>query len=86
MIKPLNNRVLVKRSEKDNTTATGIIIPGTSKDLPSRGIVIGNSVDGVVIDEGSEVIFGKYAGVTVEDGAEEYVMIDKVDILGIIVK
>lgn len=92
-LKPLNDRVLVKRLESEEKTAGGLFIPDTAKEKPSKGQVI--SVGPGKIDEagkripmtvkqGDEVLFNKYAGTEVKlDGVDHLVMREE-DILAII--
>ena len=92
-LKPLNDRVLVKRLESEEKTAGGLFIPDTAKEKPSRGQVI--AVGPGKIDEvgkripmsvapGNEVLFNKYAGTEVKlDGVDHLVMREE-DILAIV--
>lgn len=92
-LKPLNDRVLVKRLESEEKTAGGLFIPDTAKEKPSKGSVI--AVGPGKIDEagkripmsvnpGDEVLFNKYAGTEVKlDGVDHLVMREE-DILAII--
>jgi chaperonin GroES len=92
-LRPLQDRILVKRIEEQEKTAGGIYIPDTAKEKPVMGeiVSVGNgkkTEDGKVIPvdvkAGDKVLFGKYAGteVKVEDG--EYLIMREDDILGII--
>jgi chaperonin GroES len=84
ILEPLNKRVAIKRSDKEDMTSTGIIIPGTAKEAPAQGVVVAVSEDKeteVLIDVGDKVYFGKYAGIEVEVDGEEFVILDKIDIL-----
>ena len=81
---PLGNRVLVKRVEEANTTASGIIIPDSATEKPSTGEVIAVSKDVSVLENGNKVIFGKYAGNEVAIGADKFLVLDIDDIFGII--
>ena len=82
--KPLGDRLLVKRVEEATTTASGIIIPDNAKEKPSRAkvIAIGEEVEGVNVDD--TVVFGKYAGTELSLDAEEYLVLELSDILGVI--
>ncbi|MBD3400988.1 MAG: co-chaperone GroES [Candidatus Coatesbacteria bacterium] len=92
--KPLGDRVLVKRLEKEEqTTAGGIIIPDTAKEKPQRGKIVSvgegkRTDDGSLLNprikEGQEVLFGKYTGTEVKIDDEEYVIMREDDILGVI--
>lgn len=92
-LKPLNDRVLVKRLESEEKTAGGLYIPDTAKEKPSRGEVVAVgpgkvAEDGtrvvLTVKAGDTVLFNKYAGTEVKiDGAEHLVMRED-DILAII--
>ena len=92
-IKPLHDRVLVKRVEEVTKTAGGIIIPDTAKEKPSEGIVeaVGNGFraeDGKIVPmsvkEGDKVLFGKWSGTEVKIEGETRLFMKESDILGII--
>jgi chaperonin GroES len=92
-VKPLNDRVLVKRIEEVQVTKGGIVIPDTAKEKPIEGKVIavgpgkmsdaGNRM-ALQVKEGDRVLFGKYAGSEIKMEGEEYLMMREEDILGII--
>ena len=92
-LKPLNDRVLVKRLESEEKTAGGLYIPDTAKEKPSKGQVVavgpGKLADdgsriAMAVKKGDEVLFNKYAGTEVKlDGVEHLVMREE-DILAII--
>ena len=81
---PLGNRVLVKRIEEANTTASGIIIPDSATEKPSNGEVIAVSKEVSVLENGNKVMFGKYAGNEVTVGVDKFLVLDVDDIFGII--
>ncbi len=92
-IRPLHDRLLVRRMKEEEKTAGGIIIPDTAKEKPQRGEVVatGNgrvTDDGKVrpmeVKSGDKVLFSKYAGTDLKLGAEEYLMINESDVLGIL--
>jgi len=93
-IKPLGDRVLVKRVEEaESKTKGGIIIPDTAKEKPQEGRVIAVGTGKVLEDgrkvplevkEGDRVLFGKYAGTEVKIEGEEHLILREDDILGII--
>lgn len=93
-LKPLGDRVLVKRDDTaDEQSAGGIIIPDTAKEKPQRGTVVAagpgaTKDDGkrapMEVKEGDKVLFGKYSGTEVKLDGEEYVIMHENDILGII--
>ncbi len=94
-LRPLNDRVVVKRIEEEQKTAGGIIIPDTAKEKPIQGevIAVGN---GKVMDDGrrqpldvkmgDRVLFGKYAGTDIKVEGEELLIMREDDILAIVEK
>lgn len=87
-IKPLADRVLIQPAEAEKTTASGIVIPDSSEKRPVRGKVIavgeGTKDEKMVLKEGDNVLYGKYAGTEVEDGDTKYLIMRQSDVLGII--
>ena len=92
-IKPLHDRVLVKRVEEVTKTAGGIIIPDTAKEKPSEGLVeaVGDGFraeDGKIVPMsvkvGDKVLFGKWSGSEVKMNGEERLIIKESEILGVI--
>jgi len=81
---PLGKRVLVKRVEEATTTMSGIIIPDNAKEKPSRGEVIAVSKEIDILENGNQVLFGKYAGNEVSFEGTKYIVLDVEDIFGII--
>ncbi len=81
---PLGKRVLVKRVEEANTTASGIIIPDNAAEKPSQGEVVALSSEVNELKNGNKVLFGKYSGNEVSLDGEKYLVIDVEDIFGII--
>ena len=94
-IKPLGDRVLVKREKAEEVTAGGIIIPDTAKDKPSKGVVLavgdgarddkGNIIN-MILKKGDRIYFTKWSGTEVKiDGSDDELLIMKEsDVLGII--
>ena len=91
--KPLHDRILVKREEKDQKTAGGIIIPDTAKEKPSLGTVVAvgsgaKDKDGKVVPldvkVGDRILFAKWAGTEVPGSDDQYTIIKESDILSII--
>jgi len=92
-VKPLNDRVLVKRLEEMQVTKGGIYIPDTAKEKPVEGKVIsvgpgkvneqGNRVP-LNLKEGDKILFGRYAGSEIKIEGEEYLMMREDDILAVI--
>ena len=92
MIKPLNDRVLIKMVESEETTKSGIVLPGTAKEKPQMAEVIavgpGGIVDGkeikMEVKVGDKVIARKYAGTEIKLEGQEYIVLRQADILGIV--
>uniref|UniRef100_A0A7V4LC17 Co-chaperonin GroES n=1 Tax=Desulfobacca acetoxidans TaxID=60893 RepID=A0A7V4LC17_9BACT len=92
-VKPLNDRVLVKRLEEMQVTKGGIYIPDTAKEKPVEGRVMavgpgklndqGNRMP-LAVKEGDRVLFGRYAGSEIKIEGEEYLMMREEDILAIV--
>ena len=94
-VRPLNDRVLVKRLEEETKTAGGIFIPDSAKEKPTRGLVIavGNGKlndDGVRktldVKKGDKILFGKYAGTEIKFDGQELIIMREEDILAVIVR
>jgi chaperonin GroES len=92
-IRPLYDRVIVKRIEKQRQTASGIVIPDSASEKPEQGEVLavgqGRALpDGgmrpLAVKVGDSVLFGKYAGQTVKLDGEELLVMREEDILGVI--
>ena len=91
-VKPLHDRIIVKRLDEEEKTAGGIIIPDTAKETPQEGMIVavgsGRRDDGKVIaldvKAGDKVLFGKYSGTEIELDGEEHLIMREDDILGIV--
>jgi len=92
-IRPLNDRILVKRLESETKTAGGIIIPDSAKEKPAQGQVVavgpGKLNDAgqrvaLNINAGDKVLFSKYGGTEVKLDGEDYLIMREDDILGVI--
>jgi len=92
-IKPLQDRVIVKRMEEEEKTKGGIIIPDTAKEKPQEGTIAavgpGKAADSgeiiaMTVKEGDRVLFSKYAGTEIKIDGEEHLIMREDDILGII--
>jgi len=81
---PLGKRVLVKRLEEANTTASGIIIPDNATEKPSQGEVVAVSNDVKELSNGDKVVFGKFSGNEISLNTEKFLVLDVEDIFGII--
>ena len=92
-IKPLGDKVILKRVEASDVTKGGIVLPDTAREKPKRGIVQAVGT-GRVLDDGSrgemqvkkndEVVFTSYAGTEIRVEGEEYLIMDESDILGVV--
>ncbi len=92
-IRPLGDKVIIKRVEAEEVTAGGIVLPDSAKEKPKRGLIkaIG---DGKLLDSGErsqlqvkkndEVLFTSYAGTEVKVGGDEYIIMDESDILAVL--
>jgi chaperonin GroES len=90
---PLNEKIVVKRLEAENTTAGGIVLPDTAKEKPKQGRIVSLG-DGKLLDngkrakfqvkEGDRVLFTSYAGNEVKIGNEEYLIMTEEDILAVV--
>jgi chaperonin GroES len=93
-LKPLDDRIVVKASEGDQTTASGLVIPDTAKEKPQEGSVVavgpGKFEDGVRVpmdvSTGDKVIYPKYGGTEVKVDGEEYLILSARDVLAILGK
>jgi chaperonin GroES len=91
-IRPLHDRVIVKRIEEEEKTKGGLFIPDTAKEKPQEGRVVavgpGKQDDGKVIPlgvkAGDKILFGKYSGTEIKLDGEEHLIIKEDDILGVI--
>jgi chaperonin GroES len=91
-IRPLHDRVIVKRIEETEKTKGGIIIPDTAKEKPQEGKVVsvgpGRLEEGKVIPldvkAGDKILFGKYSGAEIKLDGEEHLILREDDILGVI--
>ena len=89
---PLGDRVVLKQMVAEETTKSGIVIPGQSKEKPQQAEVVavgpGGTVDGkevtMNVSVGAQVIYSKYAGTTVELDDEEFIIVKQDDILAIV--
>lgn len=92
MIKPLGDRVVLKRLEAEETTKSGIVLTGASKEKPQEAEVIavgpGGYIDGnkveMEVKVGDKVLFSKYAGTEVKHAGEEVIIVKQSDILAIV--
>lgn len=92
-IRPLQDRIIVKRVQEEEKTKGGIIIPDSAKEKPLEGVIIAAGKgkimeDGKVrpldVKEGDRVLFGKYSGTEVKIDGEEHLILREEDVLGVI--
>jgi len=92
-LRPLQDRILVKRVEEEETTKGGIIIPDSAKEKPAEGVIfsVGKGKvadDGKLIPlevkKGDRILFGKYGGTEVKIDGEEYLIMREDDVLGVV--
>jgi chaperonin GroES len=92
-IRPLHDRVIVRRMEEERTTASGIVIPDSATEKPIRGeiIAVGNGkilengdVRALDVKVGDKVLFGKYSGTEVKVEGEELVVMREDDVMAVI--
>jgi len=93
-IRPLYDRVVVRRNEEEETTAGGILLPGSAKEKPNQGEVVAvgegklldsGDVRALAVKVGDKVVFGQYAGSnTIEIDGEELIIMGESEIYGIV--
>lgn len=92
-LRPLHDRVIVKRQEEETKTAGGIVLPGSAAEKPSQGevIAVGNGkkldngeVRGLDVKVGDKVLFGKFSGSEVKVDGEEYIIMREDEIFAVI--
>ncbi|OEY65123.1 co-chaperone GroES [Marinobacter sp. X15-166B] len=92
-IRPLHDRVVVRRKEEEEKTAGGIVLPGNAKEKPSQGevLAVGNGrilengeTRALAVNVGDIVVFGQYAGNTVKIDGEDLLIMSESDIYGVL--
>ncbi|MEQ9208664.1 MAG: co-chaperone GroES [Pseudomonadales bacterium] len=92
-IRPLQDRVVVRRTEEETTTKGGIVLPGTATEKPAQGEVVAvgpgrrlenGDTQTVDVNVGDIVVFGKYSSNTVKIGDEELLILNESEIYGVI--
>jgi chaperonin GroES len=92
-VRPLHDRVIVKRVEEEETTKGGIIIPDTAKEKPIEGKIVAVGKGKILengkkqpleVREGDKVLFGKYAGTDIKIDGEEHLIMREDDIIAIV--
>lgn len=84
MLKPLADKLIVKRLEAEEKTASGIVLPDSAKEKPEQGEVIAVGKDVKEVKKGEKIIFGKYSPTEVKISGEEHLVIKEEDVLAII--
>jgi chaperonin GroES len=94
-VRPLHDRILLKRIEEKESQKGGIIIPDTAKEKPQEGLVVavgngkilenGTKIS-LEVKEGDRVLFGKYSGTEIKVEDEDYLIVREDDVLGILVE
>jgi chaperonin GroES len=92
-LRPLSDRVIVKQSDAETKTASGIVLPDSAKEKPTRGKVVsvgpgkldkhGKAME-IGIRAGDTVYYGKYSGTEVEVNGEKFVILRESDLLGVV--
>ena len=92
-IKPLNDRVLLERLEASDKTAGGILLPDSAKEKPTEGRIVATG-DGrrsdkgdrvpLAVKVGDRVLFSSYAGTSIKEGGNEYLILDESEILAVV--
>jgi chaperonin GroES len=92
-LRPLNDRVLVKRVPEETKTAGGLFIPETAKEKPARGVIVAVGPGSLrddgkrlepTVKAGDQVLFGKYAGTEIKLDGEEHIILKEDEILGVL--
>ena len=91
-IRPLHDRIVVRRTEEEQKTAGGILLPGSAQEKPQQGEIIAvgnaqhsdNGVRPLDVKVGDKVLFGQYAGQTVKVDGEELLIMKESDVLGVL--
>ena len=92
-VRPLHDRILVRRMSEEETTAGGIIIPDSAKEKPQKGKVVATgkgrvTEDGKIlpleVKSGDSILFGKYSGTELKLEGEEFLMMREEDVLGVL--
>ena len=87
-VRPLHDRILVRRMAEEEKTAGGLFIPDTAKEKPQKGKIVaagsGKKDEPMELKEGDMVLYGKYAGTEINIDGEEYLIMRQSDVLAII--
>ncbi len=92
-IRPLNDRVVVRRNAEEEKTAGGILLPGSAKEKPNKGeivaigdgrMLVSGEIVPLTVKVGDKVIFGGYANNTIKDGDDELIIMSESEIFGVL--
>ncbi|MFT7688336.1 MAG: chaperonin GroES [Candidatus Azotimanducaceae bacterium] len=92
-IRPLQDRVVVRRTEEETTSAGGIVLPGSATEKPSQGEVLAvgpgkklesGSIQPIDLKAGDKVLFGQYSGSTVKIDGEELLIMNESEVFGVV--
>jgi chaperonin GroES len=92
-IRPLHDRVVIRREEEESKSAGGIVLPGSAAEKPARGEVVAVGVGKILesgevrpldVKVGDKVLFGQYSGNTVKLDGEEFLIVSENEILGVV--
>ncbi len=92
-LKPLHDRIIIKREEEETTSAGGIVLPGSATEKPSRGEVLAvgagkrlenGSISAMTVKVGDKVLFGKYSGTEIKSDKETLIVMNETEIMAII--
>lgn len=94
-IRPLHDRVVVRRNEEEETTAGGILLPGSAKEKPNEGVVVAvghgrllnnGEINPLSVKVGDKVVFGGFPGNnnTIKDGDDELIIMSEAEIFGVL--
>ena len=92
-VRPLRDRIIVKRLDEETKTAGGIYIPDSAQEKPMNGLIVAvgkgkvsedGNVTPLVVKEGDTILFGKYSGTEIKIGGEDFLIMREDDVLGIV--
>lgn len=85
MIKPVGDRVVIELVEQEETTASGIVLPGSAQEKPQEGTIVAvGTLENAELNEQDHIIFSKYAGTEVVYEGKEYLILNAIDVLAVV--
>lgn len=85
MIKPVGDRVVIELVEQEETTASGIVLPGSAQEKPQEGTIVAvGTLENAELNEQDHIIFSKYAGTEVVYEGKEYLILNATDVLAVV--